>query len=334
MYRIESPDWLYLLLLLPIFVLLVEGLRVMEKKKLLAMFSISSAKLLSDFDIRRFRLKYVSWSLAIALLILALANPQRGDKLMEIESNQRDLFIALDVSNSMLARDVVPSRLEKSKQILLQLLQKLENTRIGLIVFAGKAYLQMPLTADINSAMVFVKSANPDMVGVQGTAIRDAVQLTNTLLEQSTSGRKSMILVSDGEDHQEDFRGVSNLAAEEGISIVALGVGSADGAEIPVEKGDIADVKRDEQGKPVLSRFNSELLKSLAKYGEGQYFDIDKETNIVEKIKSSLVNLETSTQKSRYTTYESFYQWLLVAALAVLLLERWMSSRVPKKEFA
>ncbi len=334
MYRIESPDWFYLLLLLPTFVLLVEGFRVLEKKKLLAIFSISSAKLLSDFDVRRFRLKYVSWSLAIALIILALANPQRGDKLMEIESNQRDLFIALDVSNSMLARDVVPSRLEKSKQILLQLLQKLENTRIGLIVFAGKAYLQMPLTADINSAMVFVKSANPDMVGVQGTAIRDAVQLTNTLLEQSTSGRKSMILVSDGEDHQEDFRGVSNLAAEEGISIVALGVGSADGAEIPVEKGDIADVKRDEQGKPVLSRFNSELLKSLAKYGEGQYFDIDQETNIVEKIKSSLVNLETSTQKSRYTTYESFYQWLLVAALAVLLLERWMSSRVPKNEFA
>jgi Ca-activated chloride channel homolog len=334
MYRLESPDWLYFLLLLPTFVLLVEGFRVLEKKKLLAIFSISSGKLLSDFDVRRFRLKYVTWSLAIALLILALANPQRGDKLMEIESNQRDLFIALDVSNSMLARDVVPSRLEKSKQILLQLLQKLENTRIGLIVFAGKAYLQMPLTADINSAMVFVKSANPDMVGVQGTAIRDAVQLTNTLLEQSTSGRKSMILVSDGEDHQEDFRGVSNLAAEEGISIVALGVGSADGAEIPVEKGDIADVKRDEQGKPVLSRFNSELLKSLAKYGEGQYFDIDQETNIVEKIKSSLVNLETSTQKSRYTTYESFYQWLLVAALAVLLLERWMSSRVPKKEFA
>jgi len=334
MYRFEHPDWLYLLALVPVLMVGLELTMLREKKKWLSAFASSSLQLLSNSDGKRFRIKYFTWLVAFSLIVVAIANPQKGDKLMELESNQRDLFIALDVSNSMLARDVVPSRLEKSKQVLIQLLQNLENTRIGLIVFAGKAYLQMPLTSDLNAAMVFIKSANPDMVGVQGTAVGDAIQLANTLLEQSTSGRKSMLLVSDGEDHEEDFKRVSNSAADEGISIVALGVGSAEGAEIPVEGPERADVKRDEQGNPVISKFNDELLKSLAKYGEGQYFDIDKESNIVEKVKKSLVNLETSTQKSRYTTYESYFQWVLALALILLIVERLLHFRSPKRAFA
>ena len=326
MYRFENPNFLYFLILIPILAIAIELVKYFKTKKLNSFFSKENLGLLYSIDYKRFRIKYLLWLCSAALLIVALANPQKGDKLIEVESNQRDLFIALDVSNSMLANDVVPSRLDRAKQVLIQLIQQLDNTRFGLVLFAGKAYLQMPLTSDINAVMVFIKSANPDMVGVQGTSIGDAIRLTKNTLDQSEVGKKSMILVSDGEDHQDDFKGISSKASDQGISIITLGVGTAEGGQILIDKGDFKDLKRDENGQPVITKFDDETLKSLAKYGDGKYINISSDNNAVNEIKSSLTHLESSSKKSRYTTYDSYFQWLVGAAFLILLIEVFISN--------
>lgn len=330
MYRFENQYFLYFILVIPILAIILELVRYYKLKKLNQFYSKENLLLLYSFDYERFRLKYALWLLGIVLLLIGLANPQKGDKLIEVESNQRDLFIALDVSNSMLANDVIPSRLDRAKQVLIQLIQQLDNTRFGLVLFAGKAYLQMPLTSDINSVMVFLKSANPDMVGVQGTSIGEAIRLTKNTLDQSEVGKKSMILVSDGEDHQDDFKSISSKASDQGISIIALGIGTDEGGQMMMDKGGFMEPKRDEQGNPIITKFDDKTMKALAKSGDGKFINISTGDNVVSEIKNSLTNLESSSKKSRYTTYNSYFQWFVGAAFILFIIELFIRKNAKK----
>ncbi|HUR32005.1 MAG TPA: VWA domain-containing protein [Saprospiraceae bacterium] len=259
---------------------------------------------------------------AILLLNIAAVNPQWGLKTRAVEKKTADIYILLDISNSMLAEDIAPNRLERAKRFALELASAFKSDRIGLVVFAGNAYMQSPLTTDWHAIHLYLNAAHPDQAGTQGTEIGKAIRLAaHSRSEEETSGEGAMIIITDGEDHDSDAPTAINDAVSGGWTTYIIGVGTEQGGTIPMMTDKIKDVKRDESGQPVVTKLNRTLMMQLAQQGNGHYFDITDGQSILESLKTELAKLERSHMEKRsFSEHKSYYQWFLMAAIIAILL--------------
>lgn len=324
MFRFEHTEYLYLLLgLLPVGILLYLGWRwyLGQQKRLGdANLITSQADQVSPF---RYRFISILTLLSLAFGIIAWANPQWGAKREKVKAKSTDIFLALDISNSMYCEDIAPNRIELAKRFTQNLVNHLKGERIGLILFAGNAYLQMPLTNDYAAAQLFVRSASPKLATTQGTALEGAIETAMENFEQGKTYHKAMILISDGEDHNTEAIEKAREASESGLSIFTIGVGSPEGSFIPMttSNGQV-DWKRDTDGQPVRTRLNETLLRELASVANGQYFRLSRETEILDAIKQQVDKMEKQEYEDRsFTEYESYYQIFLALSLLFLLWE-------------
>jgi Ca-activated chloride channel family protein len=264
------------------------------------------------------------WLPGIAILFICLAavNPQWGFKTETVENKTADIFILLDISNSMLAEDVAPDRLEKARRLALDISSAFKTDRIGLVLFAGNAYIQSPLTSDWHAIELYLNAAHPDQAGTQGTAIGDAVKAAVTSRnEEESSGEGALIIITDGEDHDSDAPASVQNASTLGWTTFIVGVGTEEGGTIPMMIQGSKDVKRDESGQPVVTKLNRQLMMDLAQKGNGKYYDLENNQTIIKDLESELTKLERShLEKRSFSEHKSYYQWFLLPAILFILL--------------
>ena len=271
MFRFAHPDLLYLLIVIPLLVIFYI-VTVRHKKKAIAEFGNPDllSGLMPLLSFKRGALKFVLILLALLFIILGVAGPQFGSKLQQVKKEGVELIIALDVSNSMLAQDIKPDRLEAAKQAISRMVEKLNNDKIGLIVFAGDAYVQLPITTDYSSAKLFLSGISTDIVPIQGTAIGNAIDLASKSFTPNTEASKAIIVITDGENHQDDAVAAAKAAREKGIYVHTIGMGLPQGGPIP-EKGNPGQFMKDGSGNVVISKLDEETLRAIAKAGEGMF---------------------------------------------------------------
>jgi Ca-activated chloride channel family protein len=325
--RIEHLEYLIGLVALPLLIVLLYWLLRWKKKTAARMGDPGLIQqLISNFSPFRFLIKAGLALLALCIIILGAANMQKPGAMENINRQGVDVMLVLDVSKSMLARDIKPSRLERAKQLLLRLTDKLENDRIGLILFAGRAYLQMPLTTDHGAARMYIQDASPSIVPTQGTVIADALTMANTAFNSKEKKYKSIVLISDGEDHDPDALKVAKKLAQNGVMINTIGIGSPEGSPIvdPVTN----ELKKDEQGNTVISKLNEAELQQLSDATNGRYMRLD---NLDDALITMTQQLDSAEKKSlndaEFIDYKSYFQWFLAAALLLLLAEFFLPER-------
>ena len=265
------------------------------------------------------------------LLIIAASGPRIGSRLQEVEHKGREIIIALDVSNSMLAEDILPSRLERSKQMINRMVDRMSNDKIGLIVFAGDAYTQIPITDDYPSVKMFLSGAGPDMVSKQGTAIGSAIHLAvrsfSSNEEERMAGEgvpsRAVVVITDGENHEDDAVGEASRAAEKGIKVYTVGLGDPNGVPIPLSPGSSA-TRRDREGNVVVSKLNEKLLKEVATEGRGAYIPGDRINSLIDEL-DKLERAELLTRV--FAEFAERFQYFAGFALFFLVLEFFIRSR-------
>jgi Ca-activated chloride channel family protein len=260
--------------------------------------------------------------IAFAFLVLALADPQTGSKMEKVQRKGIDVMIALDVSNSMLAEDIRPSRLERAKQSISKLIDRLDEDRIGIIVFAGKAYNQLPITTDYGAAKMFLSAINTNIVPVQGTAIADAIDMATNSFGQSTHN-KAIIVISDGEDHQGDVLEKTEVAAKKGIVVYTVGMGIPEGGPIPVYNGEIrTGYKKDRYGSTIITHLDESLLQRIASVGKGMYVRANNSEEGWQKVFDDLNKIQKSELESKqFSDYEDRFQYFIGFSLLFLIFE-------------
>lgn len=316
--RFANPEYLYLLILIPLLAVVYFYSNYRRQKRLK---EYGDTKLLMELmpDVSSYRPNVKFW-LAIAamtMLTLVLARPQFGSKMESVTRQGIETVIALDISNSMLAEDIAPNRLEKSKKIISKLIDKFENDKVGLIVFAGDAFVQLPITNDFISAKMFMESISPSLINRQGTDIGAAINLAMKSFTPDKEVGKAVIVITDGENHEGGAEEAAKAAAEKGISIYILGVGSLDGAPIPAEASN--DYRRDKDGNVIVTKLNEEMGQNIAKAGNGAYIRVDNTNNaqrLLEKEVDKLAKADVTSEV--FTEYDE--QFHIVAWLALLLL--------------
>ncbi|HEV2353450.1 MAG TPA: VWA domain-containing protein, partial [Puia sp.] len=274
MIRVEHIEFLTGLVAVPVLLLLLWFLLRWKKKALARIGDEELAtRLIGNFSAVRFLVKCGLVLVALALIVLGAANVQKPGSMENVQRKGVDVMLVLDVSKSMLARDIKPSRLERAKQFLLRLVDQLPNDRIGLVLFAGRAYLQMPLTTDHGAAHMYISQARPDVVPTQGTVIADALRMANSAFNSKERKYKSIVLVSDGEDHDPDAAKVAKQLAEDGVQINTVGIGTAEGS--PIVDPATGELKKDDQDHTVISKLNEAELQKLAIEAGGTYERLD-----------------------------------------------------------
>lgn len=325
MVRFEHPDYLQFLWALPVLAVLLLGYWAWRGRKLKQLGDpVQVQRLMPGFSSGRFWFKNVLILSALGLLILALANPQRGAKKRQVTQKSADVFIALDISQSMLAQDVAPSRLELARVFVQKLVKALEGEQIGMIFFAGDAFLQMPLSTDYAFILQSVQEAGPELITAQGTAIPQAIKLAKKSFDSEPAGR-ALILITDGENHDEDAVDAADEAFDDGIVIYPVGAGTAEGGPIPVNNADFSQYKRDEKGEVVRTRLDESILHNIAMAGGGKVFNISQGDAAISALKREIDGLEKREIAVRsFSEFETCYQWFLLPALLVLLLDAWL----------
>ncbi|MDR0412464.1 MAG: VWA domain-containing protein [Dysgonamonadaceae bacterium] len=318
MFRFEQAGYLYLLLLLPVLLLLFIYYMQGKKRALKKFGNMHLLKaLMPDVALKKQSLKFWILFLCTGLFILVLARPQFGSKLEIVKKQGIEVMVCLDVSNSMLSTDVTPSRLDKAKQILSRLVDNLTNDKIGLIVFAGDAYIQLPITSDYVSAKMFLSSINPTMVPAQGTAIGSAINLAEKSFSPNEKAEKTIIIITDGEDHEDNAAKVAELSAKKGITVNVLGIGSVQGSPIPTGKGYF----KDNDGNMVLTKLNEAMCREIAVAGNGLYARVDHTNNALKALQKELDKKTKSEIESKvYSSYDEKYPipaWILFGLLVV-----------------
>ncbi|NJO69521.1 MAG: VWA domain-containing protein [Bacteroidetes bacterium] len=323
MFQFARPYMLYLFAALPLLTLLyIWGL--FRKKKLIKAYGDSRMvmDLIPDVSHSRPIWKFVFLMLALSFLIISLAGPQLGIKLQEAKRKGAEIIIALDVSNSMLAEDIAPSRLERSKQAISRLVDKLRADRIGLIVFAGEAYTQLPVTSDYVSAKMFLSTIHPNLVPIQGTALGAAINLAGRSFSGATDADKTIIVISDGENHEDNPVKAAEEAAGKGISINVIGVGSQNGVPIPVIENGKKSYMKDNEGNIVISKMDARVLSEVADAGKGQFVIASGADMGLDVVMDQISKLKKAEYKAKiYTDYEDQYQWTLALAFLFLFIE-------------
>ncbi|MFO8000212.1 MAG: VWA domain-containing protein [Marinilabilia sp.] len=323
MFRFGHPEYLYLLLIIPALAFLQLYFQYQRKKKLQKFGNMELlSHLMPDVSFIRPVVKYYLLLLATIAIIIMLASPQFGTKLDDVKRKGIELIIALDVSNSMNATDVEPSRLSRAKRAIERLTNRLVNDRIGLVVFAGEAYVQLPVTTDYASAKLFLSGINTDAVPTQGTAIGSAINLAANSFSQQEDINRAIVVITDGEDHQENAIEAAREALENDIQVYTVGMGSSEGSPVPRTPGDKSNFIKDGQGNVVVSKMNSDLMKQIADAGNGEYIPANNIRRGINNLIDELGELEKSEIDSKvYTDYEDQFQYLAGLALLILLIE-------------
>ena len=277
--------------------------------------------------------KFVLLLCGLAFLIVGWANPQWGSKKEKVKRKSVDIFIALDISQSMMAEDIKPNRMERARKFSQKLVDKLKGDRLGIILFAGNAYMQMPLTTDYAAAQLFLRSANPSQAPAQGTAISEAIDLAEQSFEEDNKQHKAIIIISDGETHDQDALDRAKTAAENGLLIYSVGVGTQAGGFIPTIIGGRSDYKRDQTGNPVRTSLNEGMMQDLADEGNGFYFNLAgsdvEEVSVA--LRNSIDQMEKREFEARvFNEYESYFQYFIAIAILFLIAEFLLSYRKNK----
>jgi len=330
MYLLEEKIYFWLLLSIPVLILLFLGVWVWKKTTQKKFADPALLKKLSpDQSIFKSILKIILISLALGCMVIALVNPKIGTKLETVKREGVDVVFAIDVSKSMLAEDIAPNRLEKSKQLITQIINNLASDRIGIIAYAASAFPQLPITTDYASGKMFLQAMNTDMLSSQGTAIYDAIELAKTYYNDEEQTNRVLFLVSDGEDHQGNVNAIAEEAAKEGIKIFTIGVGLEKGGPIPIKRnGVVQRYKKDNQGNTVITKLNKTTLKEIADKANGVYIEGRNTAKVVEEVTTILQNMDKKEfEAKQFADFKDQFQWFLgiglfLLFLDVLLLER------------
>jgi Ca-activated chloride channel family protein len=325
MFNFEHREYLLLLLVIPVLMILYV-LYLLRRRNNIRRIGDPEiiATLMPDYSQFRNNLKFFLLLLTVALIIVAIAGPRFGSRLTQVKHEGIDIIIALDVSNSMLAEDIKPNRLERAKQELSRLLDRLENDRVGLIVFAGNAYTQIPITNDYLSAKMFLSNINTEMVSRQGTAIGDAIELGLRSFNPQSKAGKAILIISDGENHEGDVEKACKNASEKGVRIYTIGMGLTQGVRIPAAGNNlyVKDYRRDREGNFVITRLNEQMLKDIADAGNGRYYRASSPDMGLNSMMVELNKLDKeSSEATEYSEYEEQFPGVIWIALFFLILE-------------
>ncbi len=333
MFRFENIEILWFLLVVPALYIVFLLSQAMGRKKM-DLFGEAGVleKLMPDISGPRPVIKNILYLLALVFIILALARPQYGTKLQELKRKGIEIIIALDVSNSMMAGDIQPNRLEKAKQAISKMVDRLVNDQIGLIVFAGKAYSQIPITNDYASAKMFLSSISPGIVPVQGTSISSAIDLAMSSFTPAEDMNRALIIITDGEDHEDDPVKMAEAAAKKGIKIYTIGVGLPKGSPIPeASKGNNSFMK-DKDGNVVISKLDEKMLQQIAEAGKGKYIRANNTRLGLNALFDDIEKIEKKEIETRvYSEYEDIFQYFVAVALLILIVEYLLLSRKNRK---
>ncbi len=330
MLRFQHTYHLFALALLPLLIILFIWMIYWRRKKLK---KLGDEKLVMEqilgFIPGRNTFKFTLLAIGFFFIVIGWANLQSADKTEKVQRKGVDVIFALDVSKSMLAKDVQPDRLTRAKQLIMHMMDKMHNDRVGLIVFAGRAYMQVPLTVDYSATKMLLQNVSPDMIPTQGTVIGDAIDMAMQSYSKQERKYKALVIISDGEDHDEQAIQKTKDAAETGVTVHTVGIGSAQGATLydPVTKS----VKLDESGNPVISKLNEDELKSIASAGHGTYNLLQNTDDVANKLMNELDGMEQKSLGSVvFTDYTSYFQYFLIIGFIALLIE-WLLPGVKKK---
>ncbi|MDP9077459.1 MAG: VWA domain-containing protein [Bacteroidota bacterium] len=330
MLRFAHTEFLWGLLLIPAFILLFI---IVSRWKVKAVKSFGDRnvvnQMIPDVSFSRPWLKFILFSIAFGILVIGAADPQIGSRMEEEKRKGADLMILLDVSNSMLSQDLAPNRLENAKQAIAQLIDNLHGDRIGLIVFAGEAYVQLPVTTDYSAAKLFLNTVNTNMVPTQGTAIGSAIDLGMKSFDFKNGTGKAMIIITDGENHEDDAVAASKAAAEKDVTVHVIGVGSAAGAPIPIyENGKQIGFHLDSAGKTVVSKLDETMGKEIAAAGNGAYVRATNANSGLGIVMDQIDKIQRKTVDTKsFKDFEDRFQFFLAVAFILLVIEFFISNR-------
>ena len=306
MFRFEDPKYLYLLLLLALWAII---------------YILSCISRMPDASSKRQHIKFLIALFAAAMLIVALARPQMGMTVDNEKKQGIEVVIALDISNSMLAEDVSPNRLECAKQLISSTIDRMDNDKVGIVVFAGDAFNMLPITSDNISANMFLDAINPSLITRQGTAIGDAINLTTKSFTSKENVGRAVIVITDGEDHEGGAEEAAKEAAKKGIRVFIIGVGKDSGAPVP----DPADKNKyivDKNGQTVISRLNKDMCRKIAEAGKGTFIYLTNAPTARERLFNDLDKIKKSEMSSAvYSSYAEQFQWVALIALIALIID-------------
>ncbi len=330
MFQFANPQYLLFLLLVPALLLIFIAGRMMRRRALQAFGDSDLVKgLMPDVSASKPWVKLILGLVALALIIIAAAGPQFGTKLREVKRTGIELVVALDVSNSMLAEDITPNRLENAKRAISKMIDGLKDDKLALIVFAGDAFVQLPMTSDYTAAKMFLSSINPSLVTNQGTALEKAINLGVKSFTPGDDKNKAIVIITDGEDHDGDPIAAATKASEAGVTIHMVGMGLPQGAPIPtVNRNGQRDYRIDAQGNVVISKLEETTLKQVAAAGGGKYIRANNTKSGLSALFSELNNMEKVEMEAKiYSEYEEQYQYFLGFGLLILLVEVFILNR-------
>jgi len=324
MYQIEEPIYFYYFAIIPA-VVVVFLLAFWWKKRTQKKFANVALlqKLAPNRSTFKSVLKLIFLVIGISFLVISLVNPKMGTKLKTVKREGVDVVFALDVSKSMLAEDIAPNRLEKAKQIITKIIDKLGSDRVGIIIYAGNSYPLLPITTDHAAAKMFLQNAGPDMVSSQGTAINEALNLAKTYYNNDEQTNRFLIIISDGEDHQEETKQVAQEMSKEGVKVYTIGVGTEKGGPIPIKvNGSLLGYKKDRKGETVITQRKPAILEAVANAAGGRYIDGNKTKKPVDFIEELIANAQKNEfETKQFSDYKDQFQWFIGFGILFLLID-------------
>lgn len=323
MFRFAHPEYFWGFWLIPVLTLFFIFSRILRKRALKKFGDLEIiSQLMPSASGFRPVFKFLLLMLALSAFILGAARPQFGSKLQTVKREGVEIIIALDVSNSMMAEDIKPNRLERSKRAIDRLISRLKNDKIGLIVFAGEAYTQLPITSDYTSAQLFLNSVSTEIVPRQGTAIGAAINLATRSFTPNPESSKAIIVITDGENHEDDAVGTAQQAAQQGIVVHTIGMGLPQGAPIPVTRGGQTDYRRDREGNVVITRLDEVMLEKISASGNGIYLRASTANVGLEDILEEINKMQkTEIETQMFSEYDDLFPYFFAVGLVILLLE-------------
>ncbi len=333
MYQLEEPKYFYLFISIAILLVVYVLVSFWKRKKQLEFAEIALFQKLSPEN-SKFKswLKIIVISLSLSFLILALVNPKMGTQLKTVKRQGVDIVFALDVSKSMMAEDIAPNRLEKSKRIITKIIDKLGSDRVGIIIYAGNAYPLLPITTDHASAKMFLQNAHPDMVSSQGTAINEALKLAKTYFDDDSQTNRFLFIISDGEDHEENSSKIAKEILNEGIKTYTIGVGTNKGAPIPIKRNEkFIGYKKDNKDEVVITKLDVKTLKDIAKKGKGTYIYGNKTSKAIDYVDDLLLKAEKKEfETKQFSDFRDQFQWFIGLGLLFLILDVFLLNKRTK----
>lgn len=323
MFRFANSEYLWGLLLIPLLSVIFVWARIARRRALKRFGNESLLTQLMPFASKsRPVFKFIVLMLALAFIIVGVARPQFGSKLKKMKREGVELIIALDVSNSMMAEDIQPNRLERAKRAIARLVDRLEDDKIGLIVFAGDAYTQLPITSDYNSAKLFLNSVNTQIVPKQGTAIGAAINLASRSFTPEGEANKAIVVITDGENHEDDAVSAAENAVENGIVVHTIGMGLPSGSPIPVLRNGQKDYLKDNSGEVVITKLNEQMLEQISAAGNGIYVRANNAQVGLNALFDEINKMETEEMESLvYSEYDDQFQYFFAIGLFLMLFE-------------